>query len=885
MNDKQVKVLEELKKGKNIKEAANVASTFEIIVKRWIECGKKGDKEYAEFYKEYIKINQLKSSDNKFDDEKNVIFKSKYNSEDLETELFINNRLKELSLKELDFILGDNHSFQFLPDKQRKIFTIKSDILLEDICKSLEKLKELKNTEDKIIKHLNEFDTVKLLKYLSNRDQVLYINQTKKNIINKIIKDLNFVDYKKFYDALFDNNSVEILKNEKIKDQTVKNSLEISELTNNKKCVICGKSIPSTTKKDKCKSCLNSIHAANTLHELLNFVDPQISFFKEDLKELGYSKLKIYDTIWVLKENNLLLEISDEEYLLVKKELIDNFFNDWGNYVEEKDETLPNHKLSKECIICNNAFTISQFSKSSTSADGYYDYCKECEKPIKAARSLKELLQYVGPEEVFKKREIYHNYSEQFLLDSTIFLLQEQDLIDSNRDGERFRLKEKSIIDEFLDKYYIKEDEIPITKIPKKLIAIDSDPIETNTSNQSYKVKYESGIDSDPIETNTEYNDELIRKMKIVLYYLKEGFTEKEAASFVDLNKDALITWRNSGEEGEEPYDYFYLEYNNLKKEGIIEEETEFKYTKKRHQIVIDAIRGGETRKDAAKLAGVTIKNLDKWYSLGKYEKIEPYKSYYEEYNNIMHGNKTNSETCSKNTELILNEEELKIKEKMELFADEIIKTKSVKKAFKNSDFSPEEFDNWVYLANNGEKLYENFLNIYSNSLKFIINEKIRNLRINEAYKLIVRGYDINKVVNIVNNIDYTNKEKEFEEKLTKEREDLIKDDVIGIDKESSDSDENCINLNITSQNQVTGLLTLLITGKIKKGNLLDVFDNLIKYENQINKILTKQYGKCHKILIELEINYDELFFIRSSLIKNFKINEHNFNLIQYNKK
>ena len=122
MNDKQVKVLEELKKGRNIKEAANAASTFEIIVKRWIECGKKGDKEYNEFYKEYIKINELKYSDNQFDDEKNINFKSKYNSEDLETELFINDRLNELSLKELDFILEDNHSFQVLPDKHRKIF-------------------------------------------------------------------------------------------------------------------------------------------------------------------------------------------------------------------------------------------------------------------------------------------------------------------------------------------------------------------------------------------------------------------------------------------------------------------------------------------------------------------------------------------------------------------------------------------------------------------------------------------------------------------------------------------------------------------------------------------------------------------------------------------
>ena len=57
MDEKEIKILEELKKGKSLKEAAESASTKEIVVKRWIQWGKDGDESYIEFYSEYKKIN------------------------------------------------------------------------------------------------------------------------------------------------------------------------------------------------------------------------------------------------------------------------------------------------------------------------------------------------------------------------------------------------------------------------------------------------------------------------------------------------------------------------------------------------------------------------------------------------------------------------------------------------------------------------------------------------------------------------------------------------------------------------------------------------------------------------------------------------------------
>ena len=50
MDEKEIKILEELKKGKSLKEAAESASTKEIVVKRWIQWGKDGDESYIEFY-------------------------------------------------------------------------------------------------------------------------------------------------------------------------------------------------------------------------------------------------------------------------------------------------------------------------------------------------------------------------------------------------------------------------------------------------------------------------------------------------------------------------------------------------------------------------------------------------------------------------------------------------------------------------------------------------------------------------------------------------------------------------------------------------------------------------------------------------------------------
>ena len=826
MDEKEIKILEELKKGKSLKEAAESASTKEIVVKRWIQWGKDGDESYIEFYNEYKKIKPKKQKSVKKSakeivddcvklleegfDYKEISHKlnipefrlknfytqgklgikpydkyykaseeAKKRKKGKKDESNIFKKLSKLDLKELDYILEDNNCFLLIPNKNIKIQKIKDEIPPEDIEESLEKLAEIKIIEDKIIKQLNKFSVKSLLKYLSPRDSILYINKPRKKITKKIIKDLKFSDMEEFYEGLFEVRPVEIYEG---KEDIQLDITRLIEETRNKKCVICGKKLNPVSKKDKCKTCLRSIHAANTLNELLNYIQPKIPFYKEDLQKIGYQNDKLLDTIWVLQENDLLIVESTNKYSLVRKEILDDFLDKWGEYVKNRKVIDTTTKLSKECVICKKTKAISLFNHSVSSADGFKDYCKDCERPVNAARSLKTLLNYVGPKQVFRKEKMYSNYPEPFLLDSSIFLLQEHDLIETNPDGERFRLTDEKVLDDFLEKYYIEEEGRPKTPIrtsPQPIIEEEEDVVEEPVEEELEEpIEEEEPVESSDIDDDSE----LRRKMDIVLYYLKDGFTEKEAFNFADLNKSTLITWKNLGKKGNEPYAYFYTEYMKLNNPDSIEEE---------------------------------------------------------------------------------NQEEKEIKEKMDFFTEEIVVTGSVKTAFNNSEITKEEFIAWIKLGNSGETFYKNFIDQYLNSLRYVINEEIRTLRIKEAKKLMIQGYDIEEAAEHANKIDFSKKEKEIEEKLTKEVDDLVNEVVV----EPTNTKKYGLKFKIISKDPNTGLLTLQIIGKVRNEHLEQIVGILKDYPREIDKILTKdsEDNSCD-ILIEMQIENTELQDIRSLL-------------------
>ena len=383
---------------------------------------------------------------------------------------------------------------------------------------------------------------------------------------------------------------------------------------------------------------------------------------------------------------------------------------------------------------------------------------------------------------MFRKEEMYSNYPEPFLLDSSIFLLQEHDLIETNPDGERFRLTDEKVLDDFLEKYYIEEEGRPKTPIrtnPQPIIEEEEDVVEEPVEEELEEpIEEEEPVESSDIDDDSE----LRRKMDIVLYYLKDGFTEKEAFNFADLNKSTLITWKNLGKKGNEPYAYFYTEYMKLNNPDSIEEE---------------------------------------------------------------------------------NQEEKEIKEKMDFFTEEIVVTGSVKTAFNNSEITKEEFITWIKLGNSGETFYKNFIDQYLNSLRYVINEEIRTLRIKEAKKLMIQGYDIEEAAEHANKIDFSKKEKEIEEKLTKEVEDLVNEVVV----ESTNTEKYGLKFKIISKDPNTGLLTLQIIGKVRNEHLEQIVGILKDYPREIDKILTKdsEDNSCD-ILIEMQIENTELQDIRSLL-------------------
>ena len=838
MKDKEIKVLEELKKGKSIKEAANTASTLEILVKRWIRLGEEGDEDYKEFYEEYKKIS-LGNQETKNDTEdiidkcvklleSGVHFREIPNLLDVsESELKnfftqgrlgvkpynkyyeasvqskkslknfkkeknnISNRLHNLSLKELDFILEENNCLQIIPNKNRKIRTIKEEISTEDIKKSLTKLNHAKKIEKKIERQLNKLKMRTLLGYLDETDRVLYNNRPRKKIIQKIIKDLKFNEMEDFYNKLFgikkpksEEKSIsneEIIKGEEgrvginPKDGETKNiktgkethiGKENLEKDSKNRCEICGRELNPYTKRDKCKRCLRSIHGVNILNELLNYIQPGIPFIKDDLKNLGYHKDKAQFSIWVLLDNNLLKKEPNKKYSLVEKEKLDAFIEKWGEYIENPDGRIDSTViLSKECIICKNTFSISNFDKSPSSIDGFKDYCKKCKPLVNAARALKNLLNYVKPKEVFYKYELYQYYEQPFLLDTSIFNLIDHNLIQQK--GDKYRLKDEEILNDFLDKYYIEEE--------PRAIEDEGEIVEESAS-------------AEQISTPSEEDIELKRKMNIVLHYLKEGFSEKEAFNSADLNKSILITWKNLGRRGQEPYDYFYQEYKKLKNEEDPIEES--------------------------------IVN-------------EPKKE--------------------------LSEEERRIKEQMNLFTKEIINTQSIKDAFKNANLNKEEFSQWIILGDNGEELYKNFLDIYKNNIKYIINEEIKTIRIEEAKRLMVQGYSVDEAIERANKIDYTKKEEELNQIIEIEHNQLIQ----GIEEDTKtylNDLNNELSFELISQNEKTGLSTVIIRGKIKDDNLIPIFDKLRDYQRNFNKILTNRINDDeYDVFIELEIKEEEM--------------------------
>lgn len=125
--------------------------------------------------------------------------------------------------------------------------------------------------------------------------------------------------------------------------------LLIVESENMKVCKVCGKELSDDYSQDKCKKCLKKVYGAEIIVKLLNHIDPEISFKKEDLISLGFPDFKVMDYIWTLQELNLISKNnSSDSYSLKEKNILNKFISKWGDLDSEDEENF----VVKRCPNC-----------------------------------------------------------------------------------------------------------------------------------------------------------------------------------------------------------------------------------------------------------------------------------------------------------------------------------------------------------------------------------------------------------------------------------------------------------------------------------------------------------------------------------------------------
>lgn len=216
-----------------------------------------------------------------------------------------------------------------------------------------------------------------------------------------------------------------------------------------------------------CKSCKKKRNLALGLPELLEFIEFDVPFSKDDLKERvdknSFSKLENH--IWELLELDLLDYREDsDEYLLRSTNKIKNFCSKYGilitpakNSDKEKKNIIKN---SKECVECRRVLSISKFYKTSSSSDGYSDVCKDCKRERNLALGLPKLLENIELNIPFKKEDLIdrvgkNNYSK---FENHIWQLLELDFLNYRIDSDDYLLRPTKEFKDFCIKYGISID-------------------------------------------------------------------------------------------------------------------------------------------------------------------------------------------------------------------------------------------------------------------------------------------------------------------------------------------------------------------------------------------------------------------------------------------
>ncbi len=436
-------------------------NSFELDIEGgWIQAKENGINNYFIFIGELNSINFIETF-KKFiiDYEKNISSK---------------NGLKDNALKEnfcescgnaISFIKSDNEIINELHLKNKNLCKpCIEKLAAEYVTKKIkEKIKVTIFNKDSLLERVDEPDLYQ--SYLKLLVELGYLKEINKNLFI-FDKKTNSEDQESSF------NIEKTGKKEKIKEE---------------KCVKCGvvlssnNSIKSGSKiiSDKCKDCTRKTYAVKALNHLEEYVDPGISFNKDDLLKQVDNKTRFLDYLWTLEEFDLLEKDNKNGYVLKSADVLLKFKEKYGKVIKESEdktivETISKEKTSKkiikECETCHQNLPISKFYKS---GDGYTDKCKECSRKSYAAKAIIEIKNYVVPEVEFYKDDLLKQFENTTQILDYFWTLQDFDFIEHNEKNNTYILKPEKELNSFIQKYGDENmvdvfiDEIPAENTPK----------------------------------------------------------------------------------------------------------------------------------------------------------------------------------------------------------------------------------------------------------------------------------------------------------------------------------------------------------------------------------------------------------------------------------
>lgn len=464
-----------------------------------------------------------------------------------------------------------------------------------------------------------------------------------------------------------------------------------------KTCSVCGKTFSIShfhkSKKsqdgyeDYCKSCKKQVKAADYAEYLLRYVKPEQEFGIDEMQKNYPAREILYGQIWSLQEFGLINQKGDN-YALVDEETLRKFMD---SYLQENPDEKPKMETDTKEIgqekDHNSIHLISkeEFDKLDKKNKDKFRKMEILINALKEGKDRKEAMKLAGV-----------NISS---------------VMAWNTLGSRGNELYVNFYNEY-NQLVVDED----SNIDK------SDKIKTE---DEYKPK------------ELHYNKLVNQKMNIVLKLLSEGKSKKIAYDAANVTPSIVSAWIRSGESGNDRYVKFYGEYNKIT--GKKPEKTPntnsdkyypHKYTPERHKIIIDAIKEGKTRKDAANLAQIDLNNLQMWYQKGKNGE-QPFAQYYADYTNAREYAEKQKNSKEKSEDKAFESEE--IQNKLGIFIEEIKNGKTRSESAETAELSLKDISTWITKGNQGKEPYVSFAEEYKSARDYSISNILKS---NEEIKL-----------------------------------------------------------------------------------------------------------------------------------------------------